>query len=75
VVGEPGLPGGRAHHRHARRRRGRGDCAPRRAQLPRRPECLRLHRARHRHGAFADWAGTARIVHDDRGPYFVFTLG
>jgi len=25
-------------------------------------------------GAFADWAGSARIVHDDRGPYFVFTL-
>ena len=25
-------------------------------------------------GAFAGWAGTARIIHDERGPYFVFTL-
>lgn len=25
-------------------------------------------------GAFADWAGPARIVHDERGPYFVFSL-
>ena len=25
-------------------------------------------------GAFAEWAGTARIIHDDRGPYFVFSL-
>lgn len=24
---------------------------------------------------FAEFAGTARIVHDDRGPYFVFTIG
>jgi hypothetical protein len=25
-------------------------------------------------GAFDGWTGTARIVHDDRGPYFVFEL-
>jgi hypothetical protein len=26
-------------------------------------------------GAFAEWSGPARIVHDDQGPSFVFTLG
>lgn len=25
-------------------------------------------------GAFEGWAGTARIVHDEAGPYFVFSL-
>ena len=25
-------------------------------------------------GAFSGWSGTARIAHDDRGPYFVFSL-
>jgi hypothetical protein len=26
-------------------------------------------------GAFADWSGSARIQHDDTGPYFTFELG